>query len=146
MKAIERLYQYFELKNIKPTRFEKEFGLSNGYFSVQMKRQADLGSSIIEIIINNCRDLNLTWLITGVGNMLNESVLTNEASKENITVNHPNNELLTHLKEQIKEKDQQIIDLAGKVAVLKNENEKLTNELSQNKKLDPLALEPIKMK
>jgi repressor LexA len=70
MKAIGRLYQYFDLKSIKPTRFEKEFGLSNGYFGIQRKRDADIGSSILEIVIDNCRDLNIDWLISGNGEML----------------------------------------------------------------------------
>lgn len=70
MKAIGRLYQYFDFKGIKPTRFEKDFGLSNGYFSIQLRRDADIGSSILEKIIYNCRDLNIDWLITGNGNMI----------------------------------------------------------------------------
>ena len=70
MKAIHRLYQYFDFKDIKPTRFEKENGLSNGYLGVQLKRSADIGSSIVELVINNCRDLNPEWLLTGDGEML----------------------------------------------------------------------------
>ena len=70
MKAIHRLFEYFEYKNIKPTRFEKDFGLSNGYLGVQLKREADIGSSILETIIDNCIDLDITWLITGRGHML----------------------------------------------------------------------------
>ena len=70
MKAIERLYQYFEYKGVKPTRFEKNHGLSNGYFSVQLKRSADIGTSILEVVVNNCRDLNVVWLITGKGEMI----------------------------------------------------------------------------
>lgn len=70
MKPIERLYQYFENKDIKPTRFEKDYDISNGYFSTQLKRNADLGGGILEKIINNCRDLNIEWLLTGNGEML----------------------------------------------------------------------------
>jgi len=70
MKAISRLYQYFDYKNIRPARFEKENGLSNGYLSVQMKREANIGSSILEIVAENCQDLSLDWLITGKGNMI----------------------------------------------------------------------------
>lgn len=70
MKAINRLYQYFDYKKIKPTRLEKELGLSNGYLGIQLKREADIGSAIIEKLINNCLDLNINWLITGHGNML----------------------------------------------------------------------------
>lgn len=72
MKAIGRLYQYFEFKDIKPTRFERDLGFSNGYFSIQMRREADIGSSILEKITENCRDLNLDWLISGKGNMIKE--------------------------------------------------------------------------
>jgi len=72
MKAINRLYQYFDYKKIKPTRLEKESGLSNGYLGIQLKREADLGSGVIEKIVNNCRDLDIEWLITGRGKMLHE--------------------------------------------------------------------------
>ena len=73
MKAIERLYQYFDNKNIKSTRFEKDLGMSNGYLGIMRKRDADLGSSVLELIKNNCRDLNPEWLLTGKGNMLTEN-------------------------------------------------------------------------
>lgn len=70
MKAINRLYKYFDYKNIKPTRFEKEIGLSNGYLGQQLKRNADLGESIIVKILNYCLDLNEIWFVTGKGDML----------------------------------------------------------------------------
>lgn len=73
MKAIERLFEYFDYKKIKPTRFEKDFGLSNGYLAIQLKRKADIGSSILELVVNNCRDLNVEWLLTGNGVMINEN-------------------------------------------------------------------------
>lgn len=69
MKAIERLYLYFEKKGLKPTVVEKEINLSNGYFSAQKKRNADMGERIMMKIIDNCRDLNPEWLLTGCGSM-----------------------------------------------------------------------------
>lgn len=75
MKAIERLYQYFDFKNIKPTRLEKDLGLSNGYFGIQLRREADIGSSILEKIFDNCRDLDLDWLIAGRGNMIRANII-----------------------------------------------------------------------
>lgn len=71
MKIIERLFQYIDYKGIKHTRFEKEIGLSNGYLNTQLKRKADLGEGIITKIIDNCLDINVTWFITGKGNMIN---------------------------------------------------------------------------
>lgn len=84
MKAIERLYQYMEYKGLKPTALEKEIGLSNGYLGVQRKRNADMGEGVFLKIIDNCRDINSSWLLTGEGNMLRT-----ESKEENIPVAHP---------------------------------------------------------
>jgi phage repressor protein C with HTH and peptisase S24 domain len=67
MKAIERLHEYLELKGIKPTRFEKDIGLSNGYLGTQLRRSGSLGEDILNKIIDNCLDLNPVWLLTGKG-------------------------------------------------------------------------------
>lgn len=85
MKAIERLYQYMEYKGLKPTALEKEIGLSNGYLGVQRKRNADMGEGAFLKIIDNCRDVNPSWLLTGEGNMLR----TESEKEENIPVAHP---------------------------------------------------------
>lgn len=74
MKAIDRIYEYLEYKGIKPTRLEKEIGVSNGYLGTQRKRSADLGEGIILKIIDYCRDINLTWLLTGRGQMIYDSL------------------------------------------------------------------------
>lgn len=89
MKAIDRLFQYFDYKQVKPTRFEKDHGLSNGYLGIQLKRGSDIGSSIIEKIIDNCRDLDIRWLITGSGKMLINGVEDFvEEPKEHYRINH----------------------------------------------------------
>lgn len=71
-KIISRLLDYLAVKDIPPTRFEKNIGLSNGYLNTQKKRNADLGESVIKKIIDYCLDVNIEWLITGQGNMLKE--------------------------------------------------------------------------
>lgn len=72
MKIIDRIYQYIDSKRIKAVPFEKEVGLSNGYLGKQLKRNADLGESVILKIIDNCPDLNPLWLLTGKGEMLKD--------------------------------------------------------------------------
>lgn len=72
MNIIERLYQYIEFKDIKPTRFEKEVGLGNGYLGTQLRRSGEIGSGILKKIIENCQDLSLEWLVTGEGKMIRD--------------------------------------------------------------------------
>ena len=80
MKIINRLFQYLDYKGIKPTRFEKNIGLSNGYLGQQYKRQSDLGETIILKVIDNCLDLDIQWFITGKGEM----ILNNYASEPGV--------------------------------------------------------------
>lgn len=74
MKAIERLKQYIDFKGFTNSFFEKKNNLSNGYIATQLKRNADLGESIFNKILDNCLDLSPIWLLTGQGSMLKEAV------------------------------------------------------------------------
>lgn len=118
MKAIERLYEYLALKSIKPTAFEKEIGLSNGYLGTQKKRNADMGEAIIIKIIDYCQDLSLIWLITGEGKMLKSTTEECTVKKEVLYKSDPRDtevlianketievqkELISALKQHIKE-------------------------------------------
>lgn len=81
MKAIDRLFQYLEYKDIKHTRFEKDSGLSNGYLTTQKRRNGDLGESVLNSIVNNCQDIDPAWLLTGSGKMIKENQRSNEVSE-----------------------------------------------------------------
>ena len=70
MKAIERLFLFFEHNGIKHTSLEKELGFSNGYFNNSLKKGGSIGDQSIEKIIAKFPDLNLQWLITGNGEMM----------------------------------------------------------------------------
>jgi hypothetical protein len=118
MKAIERLYLYIDYKKYKPTNFEKEIGLSSGYLSIQKKRNADIGESIINKINDYCQDLNIEWLLTGNGQMLKESRPVKE-EKEEGTV--PIQQVFELLKAQLEEKDKQIMTLAEALKEAKND-------------------------
>lgn len=56
MKPIERLFQYLEYHGVKPTSAERDFGLSNGYLALTLKRKGDIGSQIVEKILNKCHN------------------------------------------------------------------------------------------
>lgn len=72
MVAIERFFHYLESKNLRHTPVEKELGLSNGYLGKMKSRKASIGSDIIEKIVSFFPDLNINWLVTGKGDMLND--------------------------------------------------------------------------
>lgn len=66
----DRVQQYCKYKNMGISRFEKLAGLSNGYFNQVTKRPSD--NSLLKISKAH-PDLNLAWLLTGTGSMLEPS-------------------------------------------------------------------------
>lgn len=62
----DRLIQYIESISINKRQFERRTGLANGYIN-NMK---SLGNSSIEKIKSAFPDLNMSWLLTGEGDML----------------------------------------------------------------------------
>ncbi|HOE05970.1 MAG TPA: hypothetical protein PLZ52_12200 [Bacteroidales bacterium] len=77
MKVINRIYEYLEFKQVKPSAFERNMGMSNGYLGKQLQRQADVGESVIVKILENCPDISPVWLLLGYGEMLK-----NEGNKQ----------------------------------------------------------------
>ncbi len=82
MKAIDRLFEYIEYKDIRYTRLEKEIGLSNGYLNTQRKRKADLGEGVLVKIIDYCLDVNPEWLLLGKGKMIKEDSIASTESMQ----------------------------------------------------------------
>lgn len=85
MKAIERLFVFFEKKNLKHTPVEKDLGLTNGYLGKMRNRKGSIGSDILETIFYKYPELNPDWLLTGRGSMLRDS----ETSEENKSSSMP---------------------------------------------------------
>ena len=67
----ERILEYIDYKGIEKARFEKEAGLSNGFVD---KIGESIRSLSIDKIRNRYQDLNIDWLLSGYGEMLNEKV------------------------------------------------------------------------
>lgn len=133
MKIIERLYQYFDYKEIKPSAFEKKIGLSNGYLSIQKKRNADLGETIISKITENCQDLSPMWLFLGEGDMLksDEKQLPNHNSNGG-----ESNRRVVELYEENRKLYKKIMQLQEEKQELEKENKKLEKEIEDLKKDD----------
>lgn len=77
---ISRLLEYAKARRYTVSAFEKELGLSNGYFNAVSRREnAAIGSDKINVIMQKFTDLDIHWLITGSGTMTKpETVLANE--------------------------------------------------------------------
>lgn len=69
MKTIERLFQYFEYKEVKPTALEKKLGFSNGYLGTMLKRKSSVGADVLEKIVDYFPSINADWLLSGRGEM-----------------------------------------------------------------------------
>ena len=80
MSTKERFVEYLKIKGIGQTAFEESAGLSRGAIAKKTGFNADS----IEKIASACPDLNINWLITGIGNM---TINTNSSITETPTTN-----------------------------------------------------------
>ena len=71
----ERLILYLKAKGLSQGKFERMCGLSNGYVN-NLKRSVTAEKLVS--ISAACSDLNTNWLLTGEGEMINESVAENQ--------------------------------------------------------------------
>lgn len=68
-RPIDRLKLFIAFKRLSDSAFEKAVPLSNGYISKLDKGTGDIGSGILAKIYEVFPDLNLIWILTGVGTM-----------------------------------------------------------------------------
>lgn len=61
-----RLLEYLDCKDIKKAEFYRTTGLANGF----LDKNDNIGSDNIEIIVSKYPEINLSWLVTGNGEML----------------------------------------------------------------------------
>lgn len=67
---IDRIKTYSDLKGISIRQIEATIGASNGVVSNAIKRERDIQSKWISAFVDNYRDVNPEWLLTGKGDML----------------------------------------------------------------------------
>ncbi len=118
MKAIERIFDYINLKKINKSELEKKAGISNGYLAKQLQRKADVGEGILNNIIKNCPDINPEWLLTGNGTMLKQHTKNTQiiGNNNNGNIHNENyNEINAKLVDTINKQAEQISALIAKL-------------------------------
>lgn len=73
MRIIDRFDKYMEMNELNDNQVTLSCGLSVGLLGKARSGKSDLGKKTIERILNKYQDLNRVWLLTGSGQMLNES-------------------------------------------------------------------------
>lgn len=126
MRLIDRLYQYIEYKELSFYGFERGCGMANGYLKKQHKGKGTVGSDMLEKIHKSYIDLNVMWLLTGEGPMLEEAPETNEQQVEEGGYMISKDDIITLLREQVSilekslaDKEKIILMIEGKLRKLK---------------------------
>ena len=83
---IDRIKTYSDLKGISIRQIEATIGASNGVVSNAIKRERDIQSKWISAFVDNYRDVNPEWLLTGKGDMLLDESATR--STQHVTGNN----------------------------------------------------------
>jgi len=89
IKTVDRIKLYLDYHNISLNAFDKAIQAGNGYFGKQLKRQASIGSDVLEKIVCIYPDINPIWLLTGSGEMLKTP---NANNSNNTDTPHSSNE------------------------------------------------------
>ena len=70
---LQRLDEFLHLKNISYYQLENSVNASRGSISRAVKHGKNIGSNVLEKIVENYPDLNIEWLMTGKGQVLKNS-------------------------------------------------------------------------
>lgn len=95
MDVKERIQKYLDSKGIKNTTFEREVGLSNGYW----KKTKSISANVVADILRKYSDLSSDYVLKGIGTMLNNCGCS---SADDESIYHPSSdgcELLTREEE-----------------------------------------------
>ena len=126
---LERLKQFIDYKGIAISAFEKSIGMSNASFGKSLKNGGTIGADKLGNILQTYPEVNLYWLITGVGEMLKSDQPENPMGEQP----EPDTSLVEYLKRKVAELEGKVekltdekADLLQQNAVLKYENQLLT--------------------
>ncbi len=127
MTAPERFYQFMEYKHFRPRWVELECGLSNGYLGKQRKNKGSFGGGILLRIEKRFPELNITWLLSGEGKMLNATYdevkmkTINTVEEESVSYGLVMHEYVPLLKQQISQLEAALVDKQKLIEILERQ-------------------------
>ena len=116
----ERIKQFIDYKGITPYKFCKDLEFSMG----SLNKKGTIGTDKYLKIIKYYTDLNPEWLLTGEGNMFKE-----ETVQEEVSANE--NELITLLREKVKDKEMIIKEKTKNIELLEERLKELQEQVKQ---------------
>ena len=132
--VLNRIKQFIDYKGIAISAFEKSIGMSNASLGKSLKTGGTIGADKLGNILKTYPEINLHWLVTGEGEMLNSSEPNLVAESKPALSNA---ELL--LRELLAERDNEIRALQEIIWSLKEENGYLKSQLEHKGETAPSA-------
>lgn len=87
MNSTDRFFKYAHYKKLNISQLERECGFSKGYLGKQKLQGSDMGTKKIAAIKAICPDLNLDWLVTGLGEMMVRGEMASKMLMEELKKN-----------------------------------------------------------
>ena len=138
MRKIDRFLQYLEYKGITENKATVDCDLSKGLLGQAKSGKSDLGNKTIEKVLSFYQDLSRVWLLTGAGNMLNDSSLCENSEEERPRLEVEMKTQLSAtelvLRDMLAEERARVDSLNEMIWELKEENGKLKALLSTERK------------
>lgn len=112
----ERILQYLDYKGVTITKFLKETGIKRGFLDTDKLKSA-VSDVFLAIIIATYPDINLIWLITGNGEMLNNNSTENVNNTKGFNISSNElQDLIATQKDLIKMQKDKIEELERKLS------------------------------
>ena len=138
MRKIDRFLQYLDYKGITENKATVDCNLSKGLLGQAKSGKSDLGNKAIEKVLSFYQDLSRVWLLTGAGNMLNDSSLCENSEEERPRLEVEMKPQLSAtelvLRDMLAEERARVDSLNEIIWELKEENGKLKALLSTERK------------
>lgn len=106
----ERLKALIDYLETSITAFEARVGVSKGALAKPIKNSKTVGVEVLEKIFKEYPNVNLEWLVAGVGGMLKEGIAS-EGSDSDKFIILPKNEFIELQRKALQNQDQRIAEL-----------------------------------